>query len=85
MSDLATAIRAFEREQGVSMATLKQPCRRQHIVRARWAAFALLRERRWSLSRIAAWFGMDHTTVLYGLRRHRELTAQAQREEGVKR
>lgn len=41
-------------------------------VRARWFAFNALRERGWSLPRIARAFNRDHTTVIYGLRRFKE-------------
>jgi chromosomal replication initiation ATPase DnaA len=43
--------------------------------RARWEVWAMLREEtpQPTLPRIARWFGVDHTTVLYGVRRHHGL------------
>ena len=40
------------------------------IVRARWAVYAGLRDRGWSLPKIGRRLRKHHTTVLYGLRRH---------------
>ncbi|WP_135210382.1 helix-turn-helix domain-containing protein [Vitreimonas flagellata] len=61
------ALRAIEREFGVSLEEMKSASRRRHIVRARWAAFRVLRMRGWSTPKIGALFNRDHTSVLYAL------------------
>jgi len=43
-----------------------------HISHARWDAFIALQKRGWSLPRIGNHFGLDHTTVLYGIRKARK-------------
>lgn len=44
--------------------------RQREIVYCRNEAFAHLRQLGWSLPRIAKSFGMDHTSVLHGVRKH---------------
>lgn len=66
------------RRHGVSVGDLKSPARYRHIVRARQEAMYLAyQERRpdgrrvYSLLQIGRWFGgRDHTTALFGVRRH---------------
>ena len=48
---------------------LKGPSRRAYIVRARWEAMRLLRERGLSLPAIGLMLNRHHTAVLHGLRR----------------
>lgn len=45
-----------------------------YIVRARWEAFAILRENGASLLGIAAVSGFDHSSIHHGLARYRELS-----------
>lgn len=61
------------RKHGMSFAELTGHSRRQKIVKARWEAMHLLRERTTlSLPQIARRLGLhDHSTVIHGLRRYR--------------
>lgn len=45
------------------------------ITYAHWAAMRAMRDRRVTLHRIAETLGVDHTTVLHGLRRFETLAA----------
>jgi hypothetical protein len=58
------------RTHGQSLDSVLQKSSRTPVCVARWAVFALLSGRGWSSQKIAHLFGMDHTTVLYGLKRH---------------
>lgn len=42
---------------------------RRPLVEARWHVFCLLRAKGYSYKKIANMFSMDHTTVLYGVRK----------------
>jgi hypothetical protein len=44
-------------------------CRRSNVVACRSEAYAILRDNGWSLPRIALFFGKDHTSVLWCLRK----------------
>jgi chromosomal replication initiation ATPase DnaA len=60
------------------------PGRHRDLCAARWVASWLLRQRRWSTVKIGRFFGMDHSTVLHGLRRvatSRELLLSARAAE----
>jgi hypothetical protein len=48
---------------------LLRPGRHRDICSARWIAAWLLRRRRWSLPKIAAFLNVDHSTIVHGLRR----------------
>ncbi len=57
------------------------------VCRARWACWAALYDLRrlngkpfFSTTAIGRMFGMDHSTVVYGLKRHAKLTAEAVKE-----
>jgi chromosomal replication initiation ATPase DnaA len=50
-------------------ARLLRPGRHRDISSARWIAAWLLRRRNWSTLKIGRYLGIDHSTVLYGLRR----------------
>jgi chromosomal replication initiation ATPase DnaA len=63
---------------------LLQPGRHRDLCAARWVASWLLRQRRWSTVKIGRFFGLDHSTVLHGLRRvaaNRELLLSARAAE----
>lgn len=60
-------IKAIERAFGLTLAVLREPCRRAERAHARWEMMAMLRARGWSLSRIGTFLSRDHTTVIYGL------------------
>jgi chromosomal replication initiation ATPase DnaA len=57
-------------KEGVTVAQLLSRTRKEPVPQVRWKVFAALNERGWSLPMIARRFGMNHTSVLYGLRRH---------------
>lgn len=48
---------------------LLRPGRHRDICSARWIAAWILRQRRWSTLKIGRFLGLDHSTVLHGLRR----------------
>jgi chromosomal replication initiation ATPase DnaA len=48
---------------------LLRPGRHRDICAARWIASWLLHRRGWSTLKIGRYFGIDHSTVLHGLRR----------------
>lgn len=65
-------------------ARLLRPGRHRDICSARWVAAWILRRRRWSTVKIGRFFGLDHSTVLHGLRRvaaSQELILQARLAE----
>ncbi len=67
-------LRAAASAAGVTVAEMVGYSRRQEMVHARWAVMVALRARNWSTPRIGRKLGgRDHTTVLVGLRRAREL------------
>jgi hypothetical protein len=54
---------------------LMTPSRRKNIIAARHEAFYRMRhELKMAFPRIAAYFMMDHTTVIHGVRKHEELS-----------
>ena len=59
-------------KHGLSVQVLMSRSRAHHISHARWDAFIALQKRGWSLPRIGNHFGLDHTTVLYGIRKARK-------------
>ena len=72
------------KKHGVTVADIRSPSRRPFLVRARQeAAYEIRTQRKLSLPQIAVLLGgRDHTTVLYGIKRHAELLArQAQEAE----
>lgn len=50
-------------------ARLLRPGRHRDICSARWVAAWMLRRRNWSTPKIGRFLGLDHSTVLHGLRR----------------
>jgi chromosomal replication initiator protein len=68
-------------KHGVTVQDMRSQSRKMHLVRARNEAYARIYELRgegnntpFSLPAIGRYFGdRDHTTVLHGMRRHREL------------
>ncbi len=50
-------------------ARLLNPGRHRDICAARWIASWILRRRNWSTVKIGRFLGLDHSTVLHGLRR----------------
>lgn len=53
----------------VPPARLLRPGRHRDICSARWVAAWMLRRRNWSTTKIGRFLGLDHSTVLHGLRR----------------
>lgn len=66
-TDWRRELARIERETGVSLADMKGARRFRRLVAARWKAWALLRDRGWSLTQIGDLFNRDHTTVMYAL------------------
>jgi hypothetical protein len=67
------AIEAAE-EVGVPLAIILGDCRKRHIAYARFRVWEKAYEQGWSTTKIAQFFGdRDHTTVIHGLRRAKEL------------
>jgi chromosomal replication initiation ATPase DnaA len=50
-------------------ARLLRPGRHRDVCSARWIAAWMLRRRNWSTPKIGRFLGLDHSTVLHGLRR----------------
>lgn len=67
--DLRALIRAVADEEGVPVEDIMRRTRTHKIAKARWKIWATLKKRGWSYPRIARPFRVDHTTVLYGVRR----------------
>jgi chromosomal replication initiation ATPase DnaA len=66
---LRTLVRTIAAEEGVSFEDIMRRTRIHRVAKARWKVFAALKKRGWSYPMIARPFGVDHTTVLYGVRR----------------
>ena len=67
-------------------ARLLRPGRHRDICSARWIAAWMLRRRNWSTVKIGRFLGLDHSTVLHGLRRvaeSNELLLLARRADDV--
>lgn len=56
----------------LTVAEILKKTKRPECVRARRYVMVQLRERGWSLTRIARVFGFDHTTVIHNLAKARE-------------
>lgn len=57
------------RRLNISRKTLLYPCRRRRIAWARQEIMLELhRDEGWSYPRIAGFFGLDHTTILHGVK-----------------
>ena len=69
--DLATRVVAVAAAifHVVPSSRLLRPGRHRDICAARWIAAWVLRRRGWSTLKIGRFFGLDHSTVLHGLRR----------------
>ena len=79
---VALAIGLAARAHGVSVREILGRRRTRKVSFARFEAMARIRAlnfngRTPSLPQIGAWLGRDHTSVLNGLRRHAELSAEA--------
>ena len=57
----------------VSVKAIMSPNQERRVAHARFAAYVALRDRGLSLPQIGHFFKRDHTTVLHGLRRAKEL------------
>jgi hypothetical protein len=62
---LATAASLFH----VPVKRLLERNRRADVTSARYVAAWMLRRRRWSFPKIAEFFGLDHSTIIHGLRK----------------
>lgn len=73
---VTAVLEAVAHRHGVTVYDILGRSRRHVIVPARQAACAELRDMVWgagnpALEQIGAWLGLDHTTVLHGIRAHR--------------
>jgi chromosomal replication initiation ATPase DnaA len=62
---LAAAASVFN----LPMSRLLRPGRHRDVCYARWVAAWMLRQRAWSTVKIGRFLGLDHSTILHGLRR----------------
>lgn len=60
-------------ERALAVSDVLGPSRCRNVAEARWAIWAILRKRGYSFPRIGQLFGRDHTTVIHGVRRLREM------------
>lgn len=78
MLDIARQVAARHR---LRVEEMLKPCRERRYSWPRQEAMHLMvRERRWSLPRIGMFFGVHHTTILYGARQH----AKREREKAMR-
>ncbi len=68
-------------EYKVRPAEMRGPDRHKQFVEARWVAWAEMVDRGYSYPQIGRFFGRDHSTVMHGVRRAREMK---EREERLK-
>jgi chromosomal replication initiation ATPase DnaA len=66
---------------GLTYEQLMSRTRVHRVSHARWEVFHALHKRGWSLPQIARHWGMDHTTVLWGLRKIKQRKAQQERQQ----
>lgn len=73
-------LREIASRHGVRLSDMLGPSRKPKHVRARFAGYAVLRDRGMSLPRIGRVFCRDHSTVLHGLKSYpRPLTTEQER------
>jgi chromosomal replication initiation ATPase DnaA len=70
--DAAMILDCVAEKYGVAVGVIMQRRRHASVVRLRWEVMARMRALGWSLPRIGREMGMNHSTVLYGLRRAAE-------------
>ncbi len=61
---------------GLEAADLFRKTKSKTISHPRQHAMAYLRERGWPYGKIGRFFGLDHKTCMFGVRRHHERVAQ---------
>lgn len=65
------------REYGVDLGQIRSRARSRAVVRARQEAMRRIRDEMGrTYPEIGQWFGLDHTTVIHGVRRARERLSQ---------
>jgi chromosomal replication initiation ATPase DnaA len=69
---VAAELTALAESYGLSLADLTNGNLRPHVFPARLHAYAHLRESGWTYTKIARFFGRDHSTIISGVRRHAE-------------
>lgn len=67
--DLAVDFVTICKRHGVTLWEVMGPRRPAHVCAARRACWCLLRCRGWSFPSIARLWGMDHTTIMHGVRK----------------
>jgi chromosomal replication initiation ATPase DnaA len=63
--------------RGISPKELRSKNRSKEIAHARFEAFYLQQQAGFSLPEIGKFYGMDHTSVLHGIRRHQGMRGDA--------
>ena len=76
--DAARAMTEITKTYGVKRADIIGRSRRAHIVKARYALFSIMRRLGMSYPQIGGLCGFDHTTVIYGVARHRGRVAESE-------
>ena len=66
-------VRRIALDHCVSVKEIMSPNQQRHVAHARFAAYVALRDRGLSMPQIGRFFKRDHTTVLHGIRRAKEL------------
>lgn len=69
------ALTAFLAERDTTLDELRNPRGTPRQVCLRWEAYAFLKARGWSTTQTARLFGRYHSSVVYGLRMQRRLSA----------
>lgn len=69
------ALHAFLAERGATLDEIRNPRGTPRHVRLRWEAYAFLKARGWSTTQTGRLFDRYHSSVVYGLRMQRRLSA----------
>lgn len=76
METMNSVIMRISRARDVPPLLVAGHCRMKDVVAARYEVFSVLNASGLSIERIGKAFGKDHTTVLYGIRRHRGMSSR---------
>lgn len=71
---IAPIVDRVSRQYGSTPEEIVRPDRRAMVCRARFAVFAACNDAGFSSAEIGRYFNRDHTTVLHGIQRHKELS-----------
>jgi hypothetical protein len=67
-------------QRGLEIDVLRSPNRTRPYTRARWEIMLRMYELGWSLQRVGCLLGLDHTTVLHGVRALKKLLKEGEYE-----